>query len=81
VGYGLEINLDPISEKGMGVCFMDTSKHFLWEIITKYEPFAIDLMNREIQKRNVKRKEVAKFGKTFLEKEENLSLTESPYCP
>jgi hypothetical protein len=48
---------------------------------TKYESFAIDLMNREMQKRNVKKEEIAKFEKEFLEKEERLSVTGSLFCP
>lgn len=48
---------------------------------TKYESLAIDLMNREIQKRNVKREEIAKFEKEFLEKEERLHITGMPFCP
>ncbi len=48
---------------------------------TKYEPFAIDLMSREIQKRNVKKEEIAEFEETFLGKQERLSVAGSPFCP
>jgi transposase-like protein len=48
---------------------------------TKYEPFAIDLMSREIQKRNVKKEEIVNFERNLLEKEERLCITGMPFCP
>jgi len=47
----------------------------------KYEPIAINLINMEIQKRNINKKEIAQFEKNLLEKEERLRITGMPFCP
>lgn len=46
-----------------------------------YEPHAIDLMNREIQKRKVKKDEITKFEQNILEKKERLLATGTLHCP
>lgn len=38
----------------------------------KYEPFAVDMMNKELEKKHVRKEEIAQFEKNFLEKEEIL---------
>ena len=46
-----------------------------------YEPHAIDLMNREIQKRKVKKDEIIKFEESLLERKKWLSATGTLFCP
>ena len=46
-----------------------------------YEPFAIDLMNMEIQKRRVSKEEIANVGKELLEHEAIFSTAGIPFCP
>jgi hypothetical protein len=46
-----------------------------------YEPLAIDLMSREIQKRKVRKDEITKFKENILERKERLLATGTLFCP
>ena len=46
-----------------------------------YEPLAIGLINREIQKRKVKKDEITKFEENILERKERLLATGTLFCP
>ncbi len=46
-----------------------------------YESDAIDLMKIEIQRRKVKKDEIAKFEENILERKERLLATGTPFCP
>ena len=46
-----------------------------------YEPIAIEVINMELQKRNVKNEEINDFHKDYLQEEETLLTTGKLYCP
>lgn len=48
---------------------------------TNYEPIAIEVMNMELQKRNIKNEEINNFQKDYLREKETLSTAGQLYCP
>lgn len=46
-----------------------------------YEPLALDLINREIQKRKVKKEKITKFEENILERKERLLAIGTLFCP
>jgi DNA-directed RNA polymerase subunit M/transcription elongation factor TFIIS len=46
-----------------------------------YEPIAIEVIIKELQKRNVNNQEINEFHKRYLQEEETLPTTGKLYCP
>lgn len=46
-----------------------------------YEPLALDLINREIQKRKVKKEKITKFEENILERKERLLAIGTLFLP